>query len=311
MSAAQASWTKPRALRPGDLVGVCAPASPVDERLDRGLAELEALGFGVRVDPGIRERQRFTAGTRERRVAEIEGLFRDEAVAGVFCARGGAGAAWLLPRLDLDLLGAHPKVFCGYSDVTFLHAALAARRQVVFHGPMAAWDLFGGGYDRESFRAAVMGEGEPYRTAPGDLEVLRTGEAEGRLLGGCLSILVAALGTPWALRPADDTILFLEDVDERPYRIDRMLFQLRAAGTLDRVRGIVFGDMQRCFPPQGADFTLEEVIEGALSGLDIPVALGLSSGHTASPNVTLPLGVRARLACGDEARFEVMEAAAL
>jgi muramoyltetrapeptide carboxypeptidase len=130
------------------------------------------------------------------------------------------------------------------------------------------------------------------------------------LRGGCLSILAAAAGTPWALAPdKEDTILFLEDVDERPYRIDRMLLQLRESGALAGVRGVVFGDMKGCAPRFDESYRLEEVLLDALEGLEVPVALGLSSGHTASPAVTLPLGVKARLRCGERASFEVLEAA--
>ena len=139
---------------------------------------------------------------------------------------------------------------------------------------------------------------------------LRDGEGEGRLLGGCLSILAAAAGTPWPLRPdKEGTVLFIEDVDEKPHKVDRMLLQLRSSGAFEGVRAVAFGDMKGCNPPASADFTLEDVIRESLSGLDIPIALGLSSGHVTGPNVTLPLGVRARLRChGDEVRFEILEA---
>ncbi len=301
---------KPRALRPGDRIGICAPAGPVDlERLERGAAELRVLGFDVLVPAGIEARTGFTAGTIERRLAELHRLFADEAVAGIICARGGAGAGWLLDKLNAELLRAHPKPFVGYSDVTFLHLYLARLGMASVHGPMAAWELADGSYDKASFRHALTGEGAPYSSEPGDLEPLRKGEAEGVLRGGCLSILAAACGTPWGLETApSDTILFLEDVDERPYRIDRMLLQLRRAGALDGVRGVVFGDMRGCSPKLQEDHHLEDVLLQALDGLDVPIALGLSSGHAAGPAVTFPLGVRALLACGgEEARFEVLE----
>jgi muramoyltetrapeptide carboxypeptidase len=175
---------------------------------------------------------------------------------------------------------------------------------------MVAHELASGAYHRESLLWALTGEGAPYVTEDGELETLREGTAEGRLRGGCLSLLAAAAGTPWALGPHDDTILFVEDVDEPPYRIDRMLFQLRHTGALHGVRGIVFGDMRGCAPKMDAAYTLEDVIREALADLEVPIALGLSSGHTRSPNVTLPLGVRARLVCGaDGARFELLEPA--
>lgn len=303
------SVVKPRALRSGDRIGICAPAGPVDlDRLQRGTAELRALGFDVLVSEGIEARAGFTAGTIERRLAELHRLFADDSVAGIVCARGGAGAGWLLERLDEDLLRAHPKPFVGYSDVTFLHLYLSRLGMASVHGPMAAWELADGSYDRPSFLHALTGEGAPYSSEPDDLEPLRTGEAEGVLRGGCLSILAAAAGTPWALDTArSDTILFLEDVDERPFRIDRMLLQLRASGAFDGVRGIVFGDMRGCSPKIQEDQRLQDVLLEALDGLEVPIALGLSSGHAAGPAVTLPLGVRARLACREDARFEVLE----
>ena len=305
-------WIRPQALRTGDLVGVCAPAGPVDPgALDKGVAEVEALGFRVRRADGLLERRGFTAGPEARRRAALRALFADEDVKGIFCARGGAGAASLLPHLDAAWFRERPKVFVGYSDITLLHLLLSRARLVSFHGPMVAKDLAERGYDRDSLLWAITGQGEPYRSDAEDLLPLRGGVAEGRLRGGCLSLLAGAAGTPWALDTAsEDTILFIEDVDEPPYRIDRMLRQLRDSGALTGVRGIVLGDMKGCSPRLDADYTLEDVVKEALEGLDVPVALGLSSGHSTGPNVTLPLGVRARLACStDAAQFEILEAA--
>jgi muramoyltetrapeptide carboxypeptidase len=305
------SWSRPRAVKRGDLIGVCSPASGVEaERLQAGVDRLRGLGFEVRVTEGATARSGFTAGPAELRLRELHGLFADPDVAGIVCARGGAGCAALLPGLDPSLLRANHKVFVGFSDITLLHLYLAHLRLISLHGPMAAHDLDSGAFHRESFLWALTGEGSPYATEEDELETLRPGRAEGRVRGGCLSLLAAAAGTPWAVESHDDTILFVEDVKERPYRIDRMLFQLRHSGALKGVRGIVFGDMVGCAPRMPDDQSLEDVIRQALSGLDVPIALGLSSGHTRSPNVTLPLGVRARLDCNpDGARFEVLEAA--
>ena len=293
------------------MVGVCAPGGAVDAaRLEKGLAALREMGFEVRASPGLLDRARFSAGTVDRRVSELHALFADDGVAGIVCARGGAGTGWLLPRLDAALLRAHPKVFVGYSDVTLLHLYLNREGLVTFHGPMAAWELANGTYHKASFLWAVTGQGMPYVSEPDELSSLRPGQATGVLRGGCLSLLAAAAGTPWALQAGDQpTLLFLEDVDERPYRIDRLLMQLRQSGALDGVAGIVFGDMKGCSPALDADYSLEDVILEALAGLEVPIALGLSSGHTPHPFVTLPLGVRARLICGDDARFELLEAA--
>lgn len=304
------NWTRPRALRPGDRVGVCAPAGDVDlERLERGVQTLRTLGFDVVLGDAVRSRFRFNAGPLDERLRDLQTLWADDSVRGIVCARGGAGAGWLLPRLNVKSMVARPKVFVGYSDITFLHSLLNRHGLVTFHGPMVATDLSEGRYDEASLRAALSGEGEPYATAPDEILALRPGVAEGHLQGGCISILASAAGAPWAIQPdPEGTILFLEDQKEAPYRIDRALMQLRASGAFDTARGIVFGDMQDCNPTHGAGYTLADVILDALAGLDIPIAIGLSSGHTRNPNVTLPFGVRARLTCAEESRFEVLEA---
>jgi muramoyltetrapeptide carboxypeptidase len=301
---------KPKALRRGDLVGVCAPSGPPDpDRLRRGVAALEALGFRVRAGEGLLARERFTAGTVERRLAELHGLWADAEVAAIFCARGGAGAGRLLEGLDEALLRSNPKIFLGFSDATYLHLYLDRLGQVSFHGPMVARDFPDGGFDEASLRQALMGEGL-YASEEDDLMPVRGGSAVGRLRGGCLSIVAAAAGTRWQLGPDEEgAVLFLEDVDEAPYRIDRMLLQLRDSGALGGVRGIVFGDMKGCVTRLEADYSLEDVIRAALDGLDVPIAVGLSSGHTSNPNLTLPLGVRVRLACRDSARLAVLEPA--
>jgi muramoyltetrapeptide carboxypeptidase len=305
--------TKTRALRRGDCIGVAAPSGPVDEeRLHRGVSELERLGFGVRVADGVLERRGFTAGTVENRLGQLHDLFADPGVAAIACARGGAGTVQLLPHLDRDLLKENPKPLLGYSDITLLHLEMERLGLTSLHGPMVARELADGdtAYELASLWHALTGEGEPYASGPDDLVALAGGSGVGVLRGGCLSLLAAAAGTPWALRSTDEpTILFVEDVDEKPYRVDRMLRQLRASGALQGVSGVVFGDMKGCAPGFHDDYTLEEVLLEALDGLDVPVALGLSSGHTAHPNVTLPLGVPARLECiGGDARFAVLEA---
>jgi muramoyltetrapeptide carboxypeptidase len=301
------TWVRPRALAPGDVVGVCAPSGPVNpDKLERGLVALREMGYEVRETSGTRARVRFTAGPAPDRLSDLHALFADDDVAGIVCARGGAGAIGLLQGLDLDLLRAHPKVFVGYSDLTLVHLALGRVGHVSVHGPMVSRELADDAFDRASFDFAVAGKGAPYASEPDDLLVVREGEARGVLRGGCLSLLAASAGTPWALAPEEDTILFLEDVDEPPYRIDRMLWQLRLSGAFERVRGVVLGDMRGCAPPYDADFGLEDVIREALSGLDVPVALGVSSGHTNNPFVSLPFGVPARLRCAAEARFEIL-----
>lgn len=305
------SWTRPRALRPGDLIGVCAPAGAVDaRRLAAGVSALEGLGFRVRVSPEILERKLFSAGSVERRVDELHGLFADGDVAGVVCARGGAGVSPLLDRLDAELLRRNPKVFVGYSDATLLHLFLNRLGLVTFHGPMVAVELADGGYDPASLLRAVSGGGAPWSVEAPGMRPLRDGEAVGRLEGGCLSLLAAAAGTGWGAGPPDPeerTILLVEDADEPPYRLHRMLTQLRQSGGLGGVDGLVFGEMRGCAPSSGDGYSLDDVLLDALGGLDVPVAIGLPCGHSPSPMVTLPLGARVRLRCGAVARLELTE----
>lgn len=297
------------------------------------MEELRRLGFEVLLPEGLDSRRRFAAGTVERRAAELRALLLDDGVAGIVCARGGAGAGALVEAVAEAARASRPKAFLGYSDATALHLLLARLGRVGFHGPMVAWEFASGGYDEASLRAALTGEGEPLAVGPAaGLRALRPGLAEGRLLGGCLSLLASAAGTPWALETSGEpTVLFLEDVDERPYRLDRMLLQLRASGALAGVVGVVFGRMPGCDVPAGADYCLEDVLLDALGGLEVPVAIGLPSGHlgasttaaaeapagvgpatapdeSAPAALTLPLGVRARLECGEgEARLDVLE----
>ena len=306
-------WTRPRALRPGDKIGVCAPSSAVDVAgLDRGVAALQAIGFEVAVGEAVRTQRQFKAGSVDARLRDLQSFWDDDSVAGIIAARGGGGGAWVFSGLDGAAMAARPKVFVGYSDLTFLHSLLNAHGLVTFHGPMVAKHDFADGlWDEASFRSAVCGD-PPYATPPEDMVVLTPGTAEGRLQGGCISILASGAGTPLAMKPdPEGGILFLEDLQEAPYRIDRHLFQLRASGAFDGVRGIVFGDMQDCNPPRGAGYSLTDVILDALAGIDVPIAIGLSSGHTRNPNVTLPFGARARLTCGDDARLEILEASVL
>ncbi|MBN2371569.1 MAG: LD-carboxypeptidase [Vicinamibacteria bacterium] len=297
-----------RGILPGQVIGVCAPAGPVDTvKLGRGIAEIEGLGFGVRVADGVLERTAFTAGSVTRRVREIMALFSDDRVGAIVCARGGAGAAQLLDHIDTAVLRAHPKAFIGYSDITHLHLLLDRLGLASMYGPMAACGLADGVYDRESFLRALCGAADEPWPDVDPIRTLRRGSAAGVLRGGCLSILAAACGTSWKLAARDGTILLLEDVDEPPYRIDRYLRQLRFAGAFEGVRGVVFGEMPRCAPSATEDYTLEQVIDDALDGLSIPIAIDLPVGHTSRQGLTLPLGVAVSLECGREARLDILE----
>ncbi len=307
------AWRKPPALQQGDTVVVCAPSGVYDETLlAQGVAALTALGLRIDKSALRNERHLFTAGTIASRGAELQRAFGGVAGAkAVVAARGGAGAGSLMRHLDPRLFEP-PRILLGCSDLTWLHLALNRAGIVSLYGPMVAGDLAKDRWHRDSLQHALFGSGEPYRSDSGDLLGLRPGSATGRLLGGCLAILAAACGTPWALKPDPaGTILLLEDVNEPPYRIDRMLLQLREAGAFEGVRGVVFGQMPGCQAAPDAGYTLEDVIEDSLSWFAGPVAVGLATGHTTSAALTLPLGCAARLYCeaSGRASFAVTEAA--
>jgi muramoyltetrapeptide carboxypeptidase len=302
----------PPALNQGDTVGIVAPAGPVDrEQFELGCAALRTLGFNPIYSGDIFNQDLYFAGSVKRRIDEFHQMLRLSEVKAILCARGGYGSNYLLPLLDFDLFGQNPKIFCGYSDNTTLLTHLHDRTGVaVFHGPMLAKDFAcHNGVHLSSF-ASATGAQPSWQIGPSDspLEGLRGGTAEGKLYGGCLSMLVASLGTPYEIE-TEDTVLFLEDLAEPPYRIDRMLMHLGFAGKMDKVRGIVFGEMCGCSPPANAGYTLQDVLKRTLAGLQVPVALGLRSGHVSSGNITLPIGVRVRLTVGEEVKLEVLESA--
>jgi len=293
--------TRPPALQPGDTVGIIAPASGFrHDDLEAGCAELLRLGYQPFYLPSIFERQLYFAGSVERRVRELHEMFRRPEVKAIVCARGGYGCNYLLPHLDLKLIRANPKIFLGCSDVTSLLTYLCdAASLVTFHGPMVAGDLARpDGFDEPSAVAAlVSGKSYEREFTAEEVDPLREGNAEGILYGGCLSLLCASLGTSFEIR-TQGTTLFIEDRAERPYRIDRMLMQLKLAGKFEGVRGIVFGEMVDCGEPGRLDYTLQQVVMRVLDDLPVPIAFGLKSGHVSSGSITLPFGVPARLSVG-------------
>jgi muramoyltetrapeptide carboxypeptidase len=308
--------SKPRALRPGDKVGIVAPASNVNrEVLEAGCDGLRRAGYEPFYFESILERDLYFAGSAERRARELEEMFTRDDLRAIVCARGGYGSNYLLPALDaktidLEKIAKHPKIFVGYSDLTTLLTWFSdAAGFVTFHGPMVAKDFaVADGVDLASWQNAVSGAAEWEIGEGSGAKPLVAGEAEGILYGGCLSILVAALGTPYDIQTAG-TILFVEDLAAKPYQIDRMLMQLKLAGKLKGVRGIVFGEMLDCRQGPTQDYTLEEVVLRIVGDLGIPVAFGLRSGHVSRANITLPMGVKARLEVGGEVRLKILESA--
>ncbi|MCI0338477.1 MAG: LD-carboxypeptidase [Acidobacteria bacterium] len=292
---------KPRVLLEGDTVAVVAPASNLKSHyLERGVAELERLGFRIKFDAGILAKDRYTAGTDERRATELMRAFSDPEVKAVWAARGGYGAMRLLRVLDEDQLRQRPKIFIGYSDLTALHLYFYRRfNWVSFHGPMAAKDLAGGEdhYDRETLIKALTQTsplGEIISTKTEMLHVGKRGRVGGRLLGGCLSLITAMMGTPEEL-DTRGSILFLEDSATKPFAIDRMLQQLKLAGKFEDVRGIIFGEMTDCVQHTDQGYRIQDVLAECTADLGVPVMFGLPSGHSPHGNLTLPLGVMATL----------------
>jgi muramoyltetrapeptide carboxypeptidase len=237
-------------------------------------------------------------------------MFVRDDVRAILCARGGYGANYLLKELDFDKIKANPKVFIGYSDISCLLTHFTdACAFVTFHGPMAAKDwAHADGVDLASWQAAVSNSTPWNVPLNPEASGLEEGEAEGILYGGCLSILVASLGTPYEIK-TDGTILFLEDLAAKPYQIDRMLMQLKLAGMFDKVRGIVFGEMLDCVQTANQGYTLEEVVTRIVGDLGVPVAFGVRSGHVTSRNITLPFGVGAKLTVQGEVTLKILESA--
>jgi muramoyltetrapeptide carboxypeptidase len=282
-------------------LGVVSPAStPKRELVERGLAELESLGYRVKLGRhALTAGPLYYAGTLRDRLEDLHAAFSDPEVDGVVCTRGGWGSAELLPHLDAALIRANAKAFVGYSDHTSLHSWLQNEIGLVsFYAPMVAADFAReDGVDMESWKHVFSGDSEWMLSGDDGLRVLQPGRAEGDLLGGCISILAAALGTPYAPR-LEDSILFLEDIGTKPYQWDRLLLHLRYAGRLEGVRGIVFGDMAQNVGEEDQPL-LERAIRHGLRGFDGPVAIGLRCGHVNGPNRSLPLGVPVTLDLSD------------
>jgi muramoyltetrapeptide carboxypeptidase len=284
---------KPTVLRKGDLIGIVAPAGAIEAaQVTAGVHVLEEAGFRIRLGDSVFRRVGYLAGNDAERAADLVSMFEDDEVKAIVAARGGYGSGRLLPYLDAGIIRAHPKMFVGYSDLTFILTWLVQQVGLVaFHGPMVA-GLAQNGDGARRLLAMLTGDRSSWNLAA--TEIIQPGTAEGVIVGGCLSVVAATLGTPYEIR-TEGELLFLEDVNEKPYRIDRMLTQLQQAGKLDRLAGVVFGEMPGCMADPNEAVTVREVIREAFTDVTYPVVFGLPTGHGKSA-VTLPLGVRARLA---------------
>ncbi|MGD0074906.1 MAG: LD-carboxypeptidase [Candidatus Binataceae bacterium] len=286
---------RPAALKPGDTVAVVAPAAAIErDHLERGVNALAACGYRVKLSERALDRSGILAGSDRERAGELQKYFDDPGVKAIFSARGGYGCGRLLPLLDFEAIARRPKIFLGFSDATFLlNAMVELSGMVSFHGPMVAMDFARGLAPRalDHLRRLLAGEGGPF-----DLEAreaLHPGVAEGELIGGCLSVLVAMVGTPYAPN-FEDKVLFLEDTGEKAYRIDRMLVHLKQAGALERVAGVAFGGMRGFDGSEQERRLIREFMVEQTAGLGCPVIAGIEVGH-GTENLTIPLGVRVRL----------------
>ena len=294
---------KPRALQPGDRIALVAPASAFRrDEFDAGVLELRRIGFNPVYDERIFERRLYLAGPAQLRAHSWRDAWHDPDTAALLAIRGGYGSVQLLPLLSEADVRETPKIFVGYSDNTSLLIWLTLSCGIVsFHGPMVEGRFARGpeGYDVDTFMR-VLGHAGPAGeiTHPG-LEILRPGEARGMLIGGTLTQLVSSLGTPYAFSPPPGHVLFIDETGERPYKIDRMLTQLRLSGILARASAIVFNELPRCEETAG-NVPVRSVVADCLSDFPGPVLFGLPSGHTPGATLTLPFGVEARVVARGE-----------
>jgi muramoyltetrapeptide carboxypeptidase len=302
---------KPTAVAKGARVAVIAPASSAKpDRIERGLAALRVRGFdAIAGEHALGKYAPYFSGTAAERLADFHAAFADPEIKAIFATRGGYGSNYLIEDIDLNLMRAHPKPFFAYSDMTAVQTWLLDTTGLpAFHGPMVAADFSReDGIDEASFAAALSG-GLVQAGAAEGLRILKPGHAEGVVYGGCLSILTASLGTRFAPQ-TEGKLLFLEDVGTKPYQIDRMLRQMVLAGKFDGVTGFIFGEMLECCSAGTSPDLLEQVILRVLDWFDGPIAIGLRSGHVSHGNVTVPMGIRARLVLEDQPVLRYLEAA--
>jgi muramoyltetrapeptide carboxypeptidase len=310
LAAAQAArLLRARVLRPGDTVALVTPSTYVSDpdRLELARRTIEFLGLKYKLGRNVGKRSGYLGGSIRQRLDDLHAAFADPEVKAIFAIRGGYGAAQLLDGIDYNLIRRNPKLLAGYSDITALHLAIhRATGLVTFHGPVTLSrfnDFTLEQFKKAIFSAAPLGRlanpPEPNTLRPRHLtRAIRPGTARGRLTGGNLSLVASLMGTPWEIE-TEGKILFLEDVDEQPYSMDRMLTQLRLAGKLRGIAGLIIGECNNCRPREfqpsfESTFSLGEVLDEILGGLRVPVLSGLAIGHT-DDQLTLPLGVMATL----------------
>jgi muramoyltetrapeptide carboxypeptidase len=303
---------KPRALRSGDAIRVLSLSSPVaEERVKSGCDELVRLGYAPKFDHSdVLAKHGFFAGSAESRCSALKAALAEKDTQAIVCTRGGYGSNYLLDCLRVE--GAAPKILCGFSDITSLHAYLWQKfRWVTLYGPMVAAGLDRGagapeGYGPESFHRALTESKQGWPVALKG-ESICPGSAEGTLLGGCLNLVETTIGTPWEL-DTRGSILILEDRTMKPWQVDKALMHLKQAGKLREIAGMVLGDFPDSNPPAGTE-SVKDVVRRVLVPLGIPIVFGAPIGHTSRPMLTLPLGVQARLSADGEGKLDILEPA--
>ncbi len=302
---------KPPALCEGDRIAVVAPASPFDrENFKRGLIELRSIGLEPVFNKSVFDRSEYVAGSASSRAEDFFAAWRNPTIAGVMAVRGGYGSAQLLPFFNTADFRRTPKVLIGCSDITSVLSFASIQCEIaVFHGPMVV--TLGNGrerYDRGSLVRQLM-SATPYGAVNSDgVDVLKPGASRGPIYGGTLTQIVSSLGTPFPFSPPDKYILLLDDVDERPYRIDRMMNQMRQAGLLKRACALVCSEFPGCLENDGV-LSARSVLDNYTGDINGPVLFGLRTGHTSHPMVTLPLGVEASVYTNPRVEVVLEEAA--
>lgn len=292
---------KARALKIGDTIGLIAPSSPTSlENIEKAKKTINDMGFKVKMGKSPYERYGYLSGSDEIRANDINNMFKDTEVDAIICLRGGYGTPRILDLIDCGIIRENPKIFVGYSDITALHIAFTQISNLVtYHGPMVTSDIIGNfsDFSKDSLFNMIMNTKRVEKIAnPQGEEILtiKGGIAEGSIIGGNLSLIVATIGTPYEI-DVKDKILFIEEIGEEPYSIDRMLNQLRLSGKLQEASGIIFGDFKGCESKKHDEsLTLEQVITDLVKEAGKPTIFNLKAGHC-EPMLTLPFGIKARL----------------
>jgi muramoyltetrapeptide carboxypeptidase len=301
----QTKTIKPKRLKQGDTVAIIAPSSGVSkEDLDFAMQNMADLGLKTKLGKSVSKVNGFLAGTDKERLDDLHWAFADKTIDAIWCVRGGYGATRFLPNIDFKIIKNNPKIFIGYSDITALHTAIYQNCGLVtFHGPVAASTF--SDYAKKHVVNTLMNPTTPYKIelSPDNIakesvafktEAITKGKVKGKLIGGNLSLLTAMAGTPFGLRDTKGKLLFIEDVGEKPYRLDRMFVQLKQSINLRELSGIALGIFTDCDAPDDKSQTVIDVVKDQLGSLGIPVIYGLSFGHIRD-QFTLPIGVEAEL----------------